>query len=690
MSEDMNEMNVDQENIDKEGRSVLESINNMPSSPKDDEEKERENAAEIESEHVTEEYGADQIQILEGLEAVRKRPGMYIGTTSIRGLHHLVYEIVDNSVDEALAGYCKNINVDINPGNYITVEDDGRGIPVGINHKAGLPAVEVVFTILHAGGKFGGGGYKVSGGLHGVGASVVNALSVWLEVDIYHEGQIYNQRYERGKVCYPLKIVGKCDPEKTGTKVTFLPDPEIFEDTVYDYDTLKKRMREMAFLTKGLRITLTDKREDAGHHSESFFYEGGIKEYVRFLNEGTKPLYEKIMYFEGKSDDIYVEVAMQHNDSYNEMVYGYVNNINTPEGGMHVEGFKRAITRIINEYGKQKELIKKSDESLTGEDIREGLTTVISIKIADPQFEGQTKQKLGNSAARTAVERVVSEQLTYFIEQNPDVAKAIVVKSINSQRARIAARNARNTIRRKDALDGAALPGKLADCSDKNPENCEIYIVEGDSAGGSAKSARSRATQAILPLRGKILNVEKARPDKILANAEIKAMITAFGTGIQDDFDISKLRYNKIIIMTDADVDGAHIATLMLTFLYRFMPELIRQGHVFLAQPPLYKLEKNKKVWYAYSDEELATILNEVGRDQNNKIQRYKGLGEMDAEQLWETTMDPEKRILLRVNMDEENEAELNMTFTTLMGDRVEPRREFIEANAKYVQNLDI
>ncbi|SCX81095.1 DNA gyrase subunit B [Lachnospiraceae bacterium XPB1003] len=690
MSEDMNEMNVDQENIDKEGRSVLESINNMPSSPKDDEEKERENAAEIESEHVTEEYGADQIQILEGLEAVRKRPGMYIGTTSIRGLHHLVYEIVDNSVDEALAGYCKNINVDINPGNYITVEDDGRGIPVGINHKAGLPAVEVVFTILHAGGKFGGGGYKVSGGLHGVGASVVNALSVWLEVDIYHEGQIYNQRYERGKVCYPLKIVGKCDPEKTGTKVTFLPDPEIFEDTVYDYDTLKKRMREMAFLTKGLRITLTDKREDAGHHSESFFYEGGIKEYVRFLNEGTKPLYEKIMYFEGKSDDIYVEVAMQHNDSYNEMVYGYVNNINTPEGGMHVEGFKRAITRIINEYGKQKELIKKSDESLTGEDIREGLTTVISIKIADPQFEGQTKQKLGNSAARTAVERVVSEQLTYFIEQNPDVAKAIVVKSLNSQRARIAARNARNTIRRKDALDGAALPGKLADCSDKNPENCEIYIVEGDSAGGSAKSARSRATQAILPLRGKILNVEKARPDKILANAEIKAMITAFGTGIQDDFDISKLRYNKIIIMTDADVDGAHIATLMLTFLYRFMPELIRQGHVFLAQPPLYKLEKNKKVWYAYSDEELATILNEVGRDQNNKIQRYKGLGEMDAEQLWETTMDPEKRILLRVNMDEENEAELNMTFTTLMGDRVEPRREFIEANAKYVQNLDI
>ena len=722
MSEDMNEMNVDQENIDKEGRSVLESINNMPSSPKDDEEKERENAAEIESEHVTEEYGADQIQILEGLEAVRKRPGMYIGTTSIRGLHHLVYEIVDNSVDEALAGYCKNINVDINPGNYITVEDDGRGIPVGINHKAGLPAVEVVFTILHAGGKFGGGGYKVSGGLHGVGASVVNALSVWLEVDIYHEGQIYNQRYERGKVCYPLKIVGKCDPEKTGTKVTFLPDPEIFEDTVYDYDTLKKRMREMAFLTKGLRITLTDKREDAGHHSESFFYEGGIKEYVRFLNEGTKPLYEKIMYFEGKSDDIYVEVAMQHNDSYNEMVYGYVNNINTPEGGMHVEGFKRAITRIINEYGKQKELIKKSDESLTGEDIREGLTTVISIKIADPQFEGQTKQKLGNSAARTAVERVVSEQLTYFIEQNPDVAKAIVVKSINSQRARIAARNARNTIRRKDALDGAALPGKLADCSDKNPENCEIYIVEGDSAGGSAKSARSRATQAILPLRGKILNVEKARPDKILANAEIKAMITAFGTGIQDDFDISKLRYNKIIIMTDADVDGAHIATLMLTFLYRFMPELIRQGHVFLAQPPLYKLEKNKKVWYAYSDEELATILNEVGRDQNNKIQRYKGLGkkakylysddelekyrrdhsgkfliqrykglgEMDAEQLWETTMDPEKRILLRVNMDDENEAELNMTFTTLMGDRVEPRREFIEANAKYVQNLDI
>ncbi|MCR5011149.1 MAG: DNA topoisomerase (ATP-hydrolyzing) subunit B [Lachnospiraceae bacterium] len=652
--------------------------------------KEKENAEEIEREHVTEEYGADQIQILEGLEAVRKRPGMYIGTTSLRGLHHLVYEIVDNSVDEALAGYCRNIYVDINPGNYITVTDDGRGIPVGINQKAGLPAVEVVFTILHAGGKFGGGGYKVSGGLHGVGASVVNALSTWLEVDIYHEGQIYNQRYERGKVCYPLKVVGKCEAGKTGTKVTFLPDPEIFEDTVFDYDTLKQRFREMAFLTKGLRIILTDKRDDFGNRSDEFYYEGGIKEFVKYLNENKTALYENILYFEGTRSDVYVEVAMQHNDGYNEMVYGYVNNINTPEGGMHVDGYKRAITRILNDYGKKNKLIKDNEPNLSGEDVREGLTAIISVKIEDPQFEGQTKQKLGNSIARTAVDNIVSEQLTYFLEQNPAVAKLIIDKSLTAQRAREAAKKARDLTRRKTALDGAALPGKLADCSDRNPENCEIYIVEGDSAGGSAKSARSRATQAILPLRGKILNVEKARLDKILGNAEIKAMITAFGTGIHEDFDISKLRYNKIIIMTDADVDGAHIATLMLTFLYRFMPELIKQGHVFLAQPPLYKLEKNKKVWYAYSDEELAQILNEVGRDQNNKIQRYKGLGEMDAEQLWETTMDPERRILLRVNMNEDAETELDMTFTTLMGDKVEPRRDFIEANAKYVQNLDI
>ena len=685
------------EEIRDEGREVLKAINNMT-----EEEKEKENAAEVESEKVEGPYDGDQIQILEGLEAVRKRPGMYIGTTSERGLHHLVYEIVDNSVDEALAGYCKNIFVDINPGNYITVTDDGRGIPVGINHKAGKPAVEVVFTVLHAGGKFGGGGYKVSGGLHGVGASVVNALSTWLEVDIYHEGQIYNQRYERGKVCYPLKVVGKCDPDKTGTKVTFQPDPEIFTDsTVYDFDTLKKRMREMAFLTKGLNITLTDKRDDGGDRVESFYYEGGIKEYVKYLNEGSSVLYDKIMYFEGKKENVYVEVAMQHNNGFNEIINGFVNNINTPEGGMHVEGLKTSLTRIFNDYGRKNEILKKNEANLSGDDVREGLTAIISVKIEDPQFEGQTKQKLGNSIARTAVSGIVSEQLTYFLEQNPDIAKKIIDKAVTAQRAKEAARRAIEATRRKTPLDGAALPGKLADCSDKDPKNCEIFIVEGDSAGGSAKSARSRATQAILPLRGKILNVQKARPDKVFANAEIKAMIKAFGTGIdeesikgeldeKDKFDISKLRYNKIIIMTDADVDGAHIATLMLTFLYRYMPELIRQGHVFLAQPPLYKLEKNKKVWYAYSDEELASIINEVGRDQNNKIQRYKGLGEMDAEQLWETTMDPEHRILLRVGMKDDAKSELDLTFSTLMGDEVEPRREFIEANAKYVQNLDI
>ena len=685
------------EEIRDEGREVLKAINNMT-----EEEKEKENAAEVESEKVEGPYDGDQIQILEGLEAVRKRPGMYIGTTSERGLHHLVYEIVDNSVDEALAGYCKNIFVDINPGNYITVTDDGRGIPVGINHKAGKPAVEVVFTVLHAGGKFGGGGYKVSGGLHGVGASVVNALSTWLEVDIYHEGQIYNQRYERGKVCYPLKVVGKCDPDKTGTKVTFQPDPEIFTDSiVYDFDTLKKRMREMAFLTKGLNITLTDKRDDGGDRVESFYYEGGIKEYVKYLNEGSSALYDKIMYFEGKKENVYVEVAMQHNNGFNEIINGFVNNINTPEGGMHVEGLKTSLTRIFNDYGRKNEILKKNEANLSGDDVREGLTAIISVKIEDPQFEGQTKQKLGNSIARTAVSGIVSEQLTYFLEQNPDIAKKIIDKAVTAQRAKEAARRAIEATRRKTPLDGAALPGKLADCSDKDPKNCEIFIVEGDSAGGSAKSARSRATQAILPLRGKILNVQKARPDKVFANAEIKAMIKAFGTGIdeesikgeldeKDKFDISKLRYNKIIIMTDADVDGAHIATLMLTFLYRYMPELIRQGHVFLAQPPLYKLEKNKKVWYAYSDEELASIINEVGRDQNNKIQRYKGLGEMDAEQLWETTMDPEHRILLRVGMKDDAKSELDLTFSTLMGDEVEPRREFIEANAKYVQNLDI
>ncbi|HJD34159.1 MAG TPA: DNA topoisomerase (ATP-hydrolyzing) subunit B [Candidatus Mediterraneibacter tabaqchaliae] len=634
------------------------------------------------------EYGADQIQILEGLEAVRKRPGMYIGSTSTRGLHHLVYEIVDNSVDEALAGYCDEIQVDINKDNSVTVSDNGRGIPVGINHKAGLPAVEVVFTVLHAGGKFGGGGYKVSGGLHGVGASVVNALSEWLEVEICHDGHIYKQRYERGKVIYKLKIVGDCEPDRTGTKVTFYPDAEIFDDTIFDYDTLKQRFREMAFLTKGLRIVLRDWRgEELREHV--FHYEGGIKEFVTYLNRSKTPLYDQIIYCEGMKDGVAVEIAMQHNDSYSENTYGFVNNITTPEGGTHVEGFRIALTKTFNDYAKKNKLIKEN-EKLAGEDIREGLTAIISVKIEDPQFEGQTKQKLGNSEARGAVSSVLSTQLEIFLEQNPNVAKITVEKSVMAQRAREAARKARDLTRRKSALDGTSLPGKLADCSDKDPAKCEIYIVEGDSAGGSAKTARDRATQAILPLRGKILNVEKARLDKIYGNAEIKAMITAFGTGIHEDFDISKLRYHKIIIMTDADVDGAHISTLLLTFLYRFMPDLIKEGYVYLAQPPLYKLEKNKKVWYAYSDEELNQILLEVGRDSNNKIQRYKGLGEMDAEQLWETTMDPEHRVLLRVTMDEETSSELDLTFTTLMGDKVEPRREFIEENAKYVKNLDI
>ncbi len=692
---------------------------------------------------VDHEYGADQIQILEGLEAVRKRPGMYIGTTSSRGLHHLVYEIVDNAVDEALAGFCDTIEVIINEDNSVTVTDNGRGIPVGINHKAGIPAVEVVFTILHAGGKFGGGGYKVSGGLHGVGASVVNALSDWLEVEICQGGKIYKQRYERGHACYPLKEIGSCPMEQTGTKVTFLPDATIFtETTVFEFDVLKIRLREMAFLTKGLRIILRDERREEKQEADSeaehenaqinellqraesdreereaegleedgeapkaeteekqsangrqrraeFHYEGGIKEFVSYLNRSKTPLYENILYFEGEKNHVYVEVAFQHNDSYNESVFSFVNNINTPEGGTHLQGFRNAITKTFNDYARGAKLLKDSEPNLSGEDIREGLTAIISVKIEDPQFEGQTKQKLGNSEARGAVDNIVSEQLTYYLELNPTVAKSICEKSILAQRAREAARKARDLTRRKTALDGMALPGKLADCSDKDPSHCEIYIVEGDSAGGSAKTARSRATQAILPLRGKILNVEKARLDKIYANAEIKAMITAFGTGIHEDFDISKLRYNKIILMTDADVDGAHISTLLLTFIYRFMPELIKQGHVFLAKPPLYKLEKNKKIWYAYSDEELDSILQEVGRDQNNKIQRYKGLGEMDAEQLWETTMDPERRILLRVNYDEEMESEIDLTFTTLMGDKVEPRREFIEENARFVKNLD-
>ena len=685
---------------------------------------------------VNHEYGADQIQILEGLEAVRKRPGMYIGTTSSRGLHHLVYEIVDNSVDEALAGFCDTIDVSINEDNSITVVDNGRGIPIGINAKAGIPAVEVVFTILHAGGKFGGGGYKVSGGLHGVGASVVNALSKWLEVEISQGGKVYKQRYERGHVCYPLKEIGTCAMETTGTKVTFMPDGEIFtETTVFEFDILKSRLREMAFLTKGLRIILRDKRseeskvvdqaaketqlnelleranEDAlaeGRDTVSteiensteeavkkekvmeFYYEGGIKEFVQYLNRSKTPIYENILYFEGEKNNVYVEVSFQHNDSFNESVFSFVNNINTPEGGTHLQGFRNAITKTFNEYARSNKLLKDNEPNLSGEDIREGLTAIISVKIEDPQFEGQTKQKLGNSEARGAVDGIVSEQLTYFLEQNPSVAKTICEKSILAQRAREAARKARDLTRRKTALEGMALPGKLADCSDKDPKKCEIYIVEGDSAGGSAKTARDRATQAILPLRGKILNVEKARLDKIYANAEIKAMITAFGTGIHEDFDISKLRYDKIILMTDADVDGAHISTLLLTFLYRFMPDLIKEGHVYLAKPPLYKLEKNKKIWYAYSDEELDKILAEVGRDQSNKIQRYKGLGEMDAEQLWETTMDPERRILMRVNYDEEMNSEIDLTFTTLMGDKVEPRREFIEENAKFVKNLDI
>ena len=633
------------------------------------------------------EYGADQIQILEGLEAVRKRPGMYIGSTSSRGLHHLVYEIVDNSVDEALAGYCDSIDVQINSDNSITVVDDGRGIPVDIQKKAGIPAVEVVFTILHAGGKFGGGGYKVSGGLHGVGASVVNALSEWLEVEVRTGGHIYKQRYERGKTMYPLKIVGSCREEEHGTRVTFLPDKEIFEETVYDFDTLKIRLRETAFLTKGLKITLRDDREEK--KEKTFHYEGGIREFVEYLNRSNVPLYEQVFYCEGQKDGVLVEVAMQHNDSYTENIYSFVNNINTPEGGTHLTGFKNALTKTFNDYGRKNKLLKENEPALSGEDIREGLTAIISIKVGDPQFEGQTKQKLGNSEARGAVDSVVSEQLTYYLEQNPSVAKAIIEKSVLAQRARAAARKARDLTRRKTALDGLSLPGKLADCSSKNPAECEIYIVEGNSAGGSAKDARNKATQAILPLRGKILNVEKARLDRIYGNAEIRSMITAFGTGIHEEFDISKLRYHKIIIMTDADVDGAHISTLLLTFIYRFMPELIKQGYVYLAQPPLYKLEKNKRVWYAYSDEELNEILKEVGRDQTNKIQRYKGLGEMDAEQLWETTMDPERRILLRVTMNEEMTSEIDLTFTTLMGDQVEPRREFIELNAKY-GTLDI
>ena len=681
---------------------VTEELSEMISADQDEQEEDgsytveyKENELEYPDDNVKDttevgEYTPDDIQVLEGLEAVRKRPGMYIGTTSSRGLHHLVYEIVDNAVDEALAGFCTEITVIIHTGNSITVMDNGRGIPVGINHKTGRNAVDLVFTELHAGGKFGGGGYKVSGGLHGVGASVVNALSEWLEVQIRQGGKVYRERFSRGNTIVPLEEIGTCQEEDTGTTVSFLPDPLMFtETTVFDYDVLRQRMREMAFLTRGLRITLKDERED-NPQEQSFCYEGGIREFVTYLNHSKKPLYDTVMYFEGTKNNVYVEVAMQHNDSYTDSEYSFVNNINTPEGGMHLVGFRNAVTKTFNEYARKNKILKDSDQNLTGEDIREGITAIISVKIEDPQFEGQTKQKLGNAEARGATDSIVSEQLTYFLEQNPVIAKKICEKSILSQRAREAARKARDLSRRKTALDSLSLPGKLADCSDKNPKNCEIFLVEGDSAGGSAKSARSRATQAILPLRGKILNVEKAREDRIYANEEIKAMITAFGTGIHNDFDITKLRYDKIIIMTDADVDGAHIDTLMLTFLYRFMPELIRQGHVYLAMPPLFKLEKNKKVWYAYSDEELSKILDEVGRDQNNRIQRYKGLGEMDPEQLWETTMDPARRVLKRVQFNEETESEIDLTFTILMGDKVEPRREFIEKNARFVKNLDI
>ena len=635
------------------------------------------------------EYGADQIQILEGLEAVRKRPGMYIGSTSSRGLHHLVYEIVDNAVDEALAGYADDIVITLNKDDSITVVDNGRGIPIGINHKAGLPAVEVVFTVLHAGGKFGGGGYKVSGGLHGVGASVVNALSSWLEVEIFSEGKIYMQRYERGNVVKKLEVIGDCDISLTGTKVTFLPDCDIFEETIFERDTLLQRFREMAFLTAGLRISLEDNREEEPIR-KSFHYEGGIKEFVTYLNRSRSSLYDQVIYCEGTRDGVYVEIAMQHNDAYSDNSYGFVNNITTPEGGTHIVGFRNALTKTFNDYARKNKLLKDNEPNLSGEDIREGLTAIISVKIENPQFEGQTKQKLGNSEARGAVDNIASTQLVIFLEQNPSVARVIVEKSVMAQRAREAARKARDLTRRKSALEGMSLPGKLADCSDKDPANCEIYIVEGDSAGGSAKTARDRNTQAILPLRGKILNVEKSRLDKIYANAEIKAMITAFGAGINEDFDISKLRYHKIIIMTDADVDGAHISTLLLTFLYRYMPDLIKEGYVYLARPPLYKIERNKKIWYVYSDAELESLLQEIGRDGNNKLQRYKGLGEMNADQLWETTMDPEHRILNRVVMNEEASAEIDLAFTTLMGDKVEPRREFIEENAKYDKNLDI
>ena len=628
-------------------------------------------------------YDDNQIQVLEGLEAVRKRPGMYIGSTSSRGLHHLVYEIVDNSIDEALAGFCKNIKVTINEDNSIQVIDDGRGMPVGMHPKMKKPTVEVIMTVLHAGGKFGGGGYKVSGGLHGVGASVVNALSDKCIVTVKREGHIWQQEYHKGKVVTDLNIVGNTD--ETGTEVYFKPDEEIFDEVVYDFEVLSHRLRELAFLNKGISITLIDKRDD---REEEYYYEGGIKSFVEYLNRNKEPLHEQTIYVEGIKDGVSVEVALQYHDGYNENIFSFANNIDTIEGGTHLVGFKTALTRVLNDYGKKFGHLKENDKNLSGDDIREGLTAVISVKIGEPQFEGQTKTKLGNSEVRGIVDSIVGEGMSIFLEENPSVGKTVIDKALMAARAREAARKARE-LTRKSVLERSSLPGKLADCSSKDPRECEIYIVEGDSAGGSAKQGRDRKFQAILPLRGKILNVEKQRLDRILNADTIRSMITAFGAGIGTDFDIEKIRYNRIIIMTDADVDGAHIRTLLLTFFYRYMRELIDGGHVYIAQPPLYKVSKGKNEAYAYSDDELEQILNEFGgRDNSLDIQRYKGLGEMNAEQLWDTTMDPEKRILLKATIEDAMAAD--EIFTILMGDKVEPRREFIQQNAKKVSNLDI
>lgn len=640
-----------------------------------------ESSAEVTA--VEADYGAEQIQILEGLEAVRMRPGMYIGSTSERGLHHLVYEVVDNSIDEALAGYCDHIDVTIHKDNSITVVDNGRGIPVDM-HESGKPAVEVVLTVLHAGGKFGGDGYKVSGGLHGVGVSVVNALSTSMEVQVKRDGKVYEIAFERGVTTKPLTVVGTT--AETGTRVHFVPDPEIFSVTTYSYETLRHRLRELSFLNHGITIGLHDERVEPAR-SESFHFEGGISSFVEHLNRKKEVLNPEPIYFNGVKDDTVVEIAMQYNDSYQENIYSFVNNINTEEGGTHLAGFKLALTRAANDFARKQGILKDKDSNLSGDDVREGLTCVISLKIREPQFEGQTKTKLGNSEVRGIVDSIVTEGLSEYFDENPAITKRIIDKAIMAARAREAARKARELTRRKNALEVSSLPGKLADCSVKDPEQAEIYLVEGDSAGGSAKQGRDRRFQAILPLRGKILNVEKARLDKIFANAEIRTMITAFGTGISEDFDLSKRRYDKIIIMTDADVDGAHIRTLLLTFLYRYMKPLIEHGHVYIAQPPLYQIRKGKKHWYTYSDDELARKLDEVGRD-GVTVQRYKGLGEMNPEQLWETTMDPEGRTMLRVEMEDAEEAD--ELFTILMGDKVEPRRQFIEENAKLVRNLDI